>query len=262
MSAPMPLVLPATLALAYVIGVSRGGRPGRRAAAWAAGVAALALALSPPLDAWADARLSAHMVQHLLLTMVAAPLLAAGAPVRLALRTLRRGGRRRLARALHLRAVRVLAHPALGWAALTAVMLGTHLTPLYGLALRHPLVHASEHLAYLVAAVLYWAPLIGADPLPGRPGAAGRLAWLLAAMPPMGLIGAWLLTGPLRYPEYAGPGALADQRQAASVMWVGGSLMLAGATVGLAFGAMVTEERRQVRREAAADRRRAAGVAG
>jgi putative membrane protein len=260
MNALTPLALPATLALAYAIGVARGGRPGWRAAAWAAGAATLALALSPPLETWADARLSGHMVQHLLLTMAAAPLLVAGAPVRLALRTLRRGGRRRLARALHLRSVRVLAHPALGWTALTAVMLGTHLTPLYGLALRHPLVHAAEHAGYLLAAVLYWAPLVGADPLPGRPGPAGRLAWLLAAMPPMGLIGAWLLTGPLRYAEYAGPGALADQRQAASVMWVGGSLVLAGATVALAFGAMVAEERRQVRREAAAARREAAGV--
>jgi putative membrane protein len=250
-----PLALPATLAIAYAIGLSRAGRAGWAAAAWAAGVAALALALSPPLDAWADARLSGHMVQHALLTMVAAPLLAAGAPVRLALRALRRDGRRRLGRALHRPVVRGLAHPAFGWAAFTAVLLGTHLTPLYGLAVRDPLVHAAEHVAYLTAAVLYWAPLVGADPLPGRPGAAGRLAWLLAAMPPMGLLGAWLLTGPLRYAEYAGPGALDDQRQAASVMWVGGSLILAAATVALAFRAMVAEERRQVRREAAAARR-------
>jgi cytochrome c oxidase assembly factor CtaG len=138
-------------------------------------------------------------------------------------------------------------------------MLGTHLTPLYGLAVRQPPVHAAEHLAYLAAGVLYWAPLVGADPLPGLPGVIGRIAWLLASMPPMGLIGAWLLTGPLRYAEYAGPGALADQRQAASVMWVGGTLVLAGATVALAFDALLREERRQVRREAAA--RAASGAA-
>jgi cytochrome c oxidase assembly factor CtaG len=251
-----PLALPAAAALAYALGLTRAGdRLDGRALAWAAGVLALAVALSPPLDAWADARLSAHMVQHLLIAMVAAPLLAAGAPIRLALRALRRPGRRRLATALHSPTARWLARPAVGWAVFTATMLGTHLTGLYGLALRHPAVHACEHLAYLAAGVAYWAPLVGADPLPARPGSTGRVAWLLASMPPMGLLGAWLLTGPLRYAEYAGPGALADQRVAASVMWAGGSLLLAFATVVLVYSALVTEERRQRRRDAIADAR-------
>jgi putative membrane protein len=256
MSTLVPLALPLAAALGYGLGLARvGERPRAAALAWAAGVAALVVALSPPLDAWADARLSGHMVQHLLLAMVAPPLLAAGAPVRLALRALRRPGRRRLGRALHSRVARVVGHPAFGWAAFTAVMLGTHLTPLYGLALRHPLVHALEHLAYLSAGLAYWAPLVGADPLPARPGSTGRVAWLLASMPPMGLLGAWLLTGPLRYAEYAGPGALADQRAAAAVMWAGGSLLLALATVVLVYAALVAEERRQRRREAIADAR-------
>jgi cytochrome c oxidase assembly factor CtaG len=256
MNALAPLALPFAAALAYALGLARTReRPGAEALAWAAGVAALAVALSPPLDAWADDRLSGHMVQHLLLAMVAPPLLAAGAPVRLALRAVRRPGRRRLARALHSRAARIAGHPAFGWGAFTTVMLGTHLTPLYGLALRHPLVHALEHLAYLTAGLAYWAPLVGADPLPARPGSTGRIVWLLASMPPMGLLGAWLLSGPLRYAEYAGPGALADQRAAAGVMWAGGSLLLALATVVLVYAALVAEERRQRRREAIADAR-------
>lgn len=257
MTALLPLSLPLAAALAYALGLARAGDRGGRgrvaALAWAAGVLALAVALSPPVDAWADRLLSGHMVQHLLVAMVAAPLLAAGAPVRLALRALRRPGRRRLASVLHSRAARLIGQPACGWAAFTAVMLGTHLTPLYGLALRLPFVHALEHMAYLVAGLAYWAPLVGADPLPSRPASAGRIAWLLASMPPMGLLGAWLLSGPLRYAEYAGPGALADQRVAASVIWAGGSLLLALATVVLAYVALVAAERRQVRREAIAD---------
>jgi cytochrome c oxidase assembly factor CtaG len=250
-----PLALPLALGLGYARGMLRAGRwPAGRAAAWAAGVAVLAVALSPPVDAWADARLSGHMVQHLLLTLGAAPLLAAGAPIRLALRGLGRPGRRRLARALHSRALRLLAHPAAGWAAFTAVMLATHLTGIYDLALRRPTVHALEHLAFLGSAALFWAPLVGADPLPGRPGSIGRVAWLLAAMPPMGLVGAWLLSGPVRYAAYAGPGAAADQRTAAAVMWGVGSLALAAATVALVFAALVQEERRQRRRDAIADR--------
>jgi cytochrome c oxidase assembly factor CtaG len=255
MSQLVPLALPLTLALAYARGMRRAGRwPAGRTAAWACGVAALAVALSPPVDVWADARLSGHMVQHLLLTLVAAPLLAAGAPVRLALRALDRTGRRRLARALHGRALGVLAHPAAGWAAFTAVMLGTHLSGIYDVALRHPAVHALEHLAFLGSALVFWAPLVGADPLPGRPGSVGRVAWLMAVMPPMGLVGAWLLSGPARYAAYAGPGAAADQRTAAAVMWGVGSLLLAGALVALGYAALVQEERRQRRRDAIADR--------
>jgi cytochrome c oxidase assembly factor CtaG len=255
MSAFVPLALPVALALAYWRGVTRaGGWPWSRTAAWAAGVGALAAALCPPMDGWADARFSAHMVQHLLLTLAAAPLLAAGAPVRLALRALRRDGRRRLAVALHSRPARVLGNPAAGWAAFTAVMLGTHLTPLYDLALREPAVHGLEHLAFLGAALLFWAPLVGVDPLPARPGSIGRVVWLLAVMPPMGLLGAWLLTGPARYAAYAGPGAAADQRTAAAVMWGVGSVVMALATVALVFAALVGEERRQRRRDALHDR--------
>jgi cytochrome c oxidase assembly factor CtaG len=252
-SALVPLALPLALALGYARWL-RPGWPAARTAAWAAGCAALAVALSPPLDGWADERLSGHMVQHLLLLLVAPPLLAAGAPVRLALRALGRQGRRRLAAVLHAPAVRVLAHPACGWAVLTAVLLGTHLTGLYDLAVRHPAVHGLEHLAYLGAAWLYWAPLVGADPLPARPGSVGRVAWLLASMPPMGLIGAWLLTGPVRYAAYAGPGAAADQRTAAAVMWAVGGVAVTAALGLLGFTAMLAEERLQRRREAIADR--------
>jgi cytochrome c oxidase assembly factor CtaG len=136
-------------------------------------------------------------------------------------------------------------------------MLATHLTPLYSAALHDPLLHELEHAAYLGGALLFWAPLVGADPLPRRLGAAGRLAWLLAAMPPMGLLGAWLLTGPQRYAEYG----IAGQRDAAALMWVAGSVVLAAATVVLAGAALVREERRQRRREAVADRHASAAPA-
>jgi putative membrane protein len=233
------LALVLALGGAYAAGVRRArGWPAVRGAAFAAGVLALGVALLAPLDD----RLSAHMAQHLLLGLVAPLALAAGAPVRLALRG---PGRRQLARVLHALPLR----PGSGWAALTTVMLGTHFTGLYELALRDPAVHALEHLAYLFAGLAFWIPLLGIDPLPRSPGPAARLAWLLAAMPPMGLVGARLLTGGVAYPSYPD---LADQRTAAGVMWGAGSLLMAAAIVAIVFAALLREEARQRRREAAA----------
>ncbi len=222
----------------YAAGVRRvGGWPASRGASFAAGLGLVAVALEAPLDG----RLSGHMAQHLILGVAAPLCLAVGAPVRLALGALR--DPRPLARALR----RLPVTPLTGWIAFSAVLLGTHLTGLFELAVHHPLVHALEHLALLVAGLLFWAPLVAVDPLPHRPGPAARLAWLLAAMPPMGLVGARLLTGGVAYSSYP---SLADQRTAAGVMWGAGSLLMAAATVAIVFAAVLREEARQRRREA------------
>lgn len=234
-----PASLVVTIAVAYGLGVRRvASWPLARTLSFMAGVVTLAVALLAPLES----SLSAHMAQHLLLGLVAPLLLAAGAPVRLALAA---SPRRRWVRALHAVPLR----PAVGWVAFTAVMLGTHLTGWYELALRNPFVHALEHLAFLLAGLAFWIPLVAADPLPRAPGPAARLVWLLAAMPPMGLVGAHLLSGSVAYPSYPD---LADQRSAAGLMWGAGSLLMSAASVAIVFSALLREERRQRRREAAA----------
>src|SRR5581483_8343850 len=75
----------------------------------------------------ADARLSAHMVEHMVMWVVVAPLLTAGAPIRLALYALPPAGRRRLGRWLHARTVRALTRPVGCVALFAAVVLVTHL---------------------------------------------------------------------------------------------------------------------------------------
>jgi cytochrome c oxidase assembly factor CtaG len=236
MIAALALVAYAAL---YAAGVRRVRRwPAWRSVAFGAGLTLVAVALLAPLDD----RLSGHMAQHLILGVAAPLCLAAGAPVRLALGALRNP--RPLARALHALPIT----PLTGWIAFTAVLLATHLTGLFEVAVRHPFAHGLEHLALLVAGLLFWAPLVGADPLPHRPGPAARLAWLMAAMPPMGLVGARLLTGGVAYSSYP---SLADQRTAAGVMWGAGSLLMAAATVTIVFAAVLREEARQRRREAA-----------
>jgi putative membrane protein len=217
-----------------------------------AGLAALVAAVLPPFDAAADRQLSVHMVEHLLIVFVAAPLIVAGAPVRLALRTLPHGGRDALVRLLHSRPARLLGHPVMAWSVFAAVILGTHLPAVYDLALRAPAVHAAEHTLYLWAALLFWAPVIGADPVPHRLSAGAGLVYMITAMVPMTVVGVWLLTADrVVYPHYTTfAGALSDQRSGAVVMWLGGGVAMVAATSIVAWAALVREERRARAREA------------
>ena len=219
--------------------------PLRRAAAFLAGLAALALALIA-LDPAADRTLTGHMVQHLVLVYAAAPLLVLGSPIALGLRA---AGRpvRRLLRAP------VLANPLTGWCALPAAMAATHFTGLYDLALRHPVAHVGEHALYLAAAALFWRPVLGADPVPHRPGFAGRLLYLMLAAGPLAVVGVAMQASTTPwYSSYAGPGALADQHDAGAIMWVGGGLALAATTIAVAWSGLLREQRRQVAAEARA----------
>ena len=248
---PHPDVL-AVLALAggaYAFGVWRVRRwRTRRALAFAAGLAALAVALLSPLDAAAQTALRAHMAQHLLIAMVAAPLLVAGAPLTLALRAGRPPTRRRLTVLLSAPAARTLVHPVTTWALFAAVLLGSHFTPLYDAAVRSDALHAVEHAAYLWAALLFWLPVL-TEPL----GARRRLGWLsitayhLAMMPVVSIVGVVLLYA--SQPLYSSYPSLADQQDAGMLMWVGGTMMLAFAALAIGWRELLREERRQVVRE-------------
>jgi putative membrane protein len=232
-----------------------------RTASFAAGLVGVAIAISPPFDDWSDRLLSVHMVQHLLLTMVAPPLLLAGGPVQLLLKRSPPRARRALARALAGRAVRIATRPAVGLAAFAAVMLLTHLTGLFELALRDEPVHAAEHGAYLLSGLLLFAPLLApaSGPIAKAPGGLARFLWLMAAMVPMTAVGALLSSDQhVRYRHYLAPAralgrsALADQRLAGAIMWVGGGLAMTALAIGVAMAAMLAEERRQRAREARA----------
>jgi putative membrane protein len=260
--------------VAYLWGATRRQRwPAWRTACFALGVLAVLAALQSGLEAWDAQLLSIHMAQHLLLVMVAAPLLIAGAPVTLALRALPRDGARTLARALRSRPVRLLTHPLAAWTLFAAITLLTHLTAFYALALRTPAVHALEHLLYLGSALLFWLPALGSEPLAHRLGALGRVAYVVAAMPAMAVVGIALVdAGSVRYTAYVAPARalgvapLADQRAAGMLMWAGSAVVAAVVTVLAAWSALLHEERRQLARErraqpAPASARSASGAA-
>ena len=224
--------------------------PTHRTAAGLAGLAALAVALGSGIDARGDELLSVHMVQHALMALVAAPLLVLAAPVRLALGTLPRQGRRTLARALHSPPARLVSHPLVGLALFAGTLLAVHVPAVYDGALQSPVLHGVEHAALLWSAVALWAPVIAADPLPHHPGPLTRFAVLAAAMGVMGVLGAAIAAaGDPVYAHYAPD--LDDQRLAGGIMWIGGMGTVLPAMLALVFGALVAQERRQRVREAA-----------
>ncbi|MBV9942044.1 MAG: cytochrome c oxidase assembly protein [Solirubrobacterales bacterium] len=210
----------------------RGRRwPRRRTACFLAGLAALVADLYSGIGTLADTRLAVHMVEHMVLWVVVAPLLLAAAPVRLAFFALPREGRRRLARALHSRLVGAITAPIGSVALFSTVMLVCHIPAVYGLALTNDSVHEAEHGLFLLASVIMWAPMLGSDPLPARAGPVGRAAGMVVCMIPMALIAIWLQTAPdAVYAHYVGSlgrSALDDQHLAATIMWCAGLPALA-----------------------------------
>jgi putative copper resistance protein D len=233
--------------------------PWWRTASFLAGLLTLAVALESGIDNFDDRLLSVHMIQHLILLELAPVLLLGGRPVLLALRVLPAPGRRQLARVLA--ATRPFTTPVVCLALFTAVVLGTHVPALYDATLRHPVLHEAEHLAYLISGLLLWWPLAGGDPLPRRQlSGLAQLVYLIAAMLPMEAIGAWLNRDPsLVYSAYALPArqfgisAVFDQQQAGAIMWVAGGSLIVVLGLWSAVNALITEERRQQRRDARAD---------
>lgn len=219
-----------------------------RSAALKVGVVAILVALVGPVDAAAHDGLTGHMVQHLLLTSVAAPLIVLGRPLTLMLRS--GVARRRLVWVVRSPAFGVLTHPVVGWVAFVGAMYAVHLGPLYEAALRSPAWHAAEHSLFLATAFLFWLPVIGETPAPHALSHGARLLYLALAMPAEGFLALALYSADrVLYPSYAGPGALADQRAAAALLWIVGDLVIVVALILAALAWKRDDEARQRRLE-------------
>lgn len=216
----------------------RGARRSRlhdslRARCFSMGLAAVVVALVSPLDSLAAELASAHMVQHVLLLLVAAPLLAYSAPTTTILAGLPRSARRRLALVRHrLRgatAVEMLRRPTVAWLLHAATLWFWHAAVPYDAALGHPVVHALEHATFIGTGVLFWSTL-----LPSRAASShGYGALLVFTMAMQSVFLAALLTFASR-PWYAGYDQttqawgldpLADQQLAGVIMWVPAGLV-------------------------------------
>jgi putative copper resistance protein D len=237
---------------------SRHPVPKRRQAAFFGGLLVVAVAVFSPVHGYADERFVVHMAQHLLLTLVAAPLLVLGAPLTLAVRAVSRPRRRRLLRALNGRVITALGHPLVAWSQFAVVMWATHFSDFFQLALENTWVHALEHGLFLGSATLFWWPVLGESTGRWRMSHPLRLLYVALAMPQNTFLALAIVSSDrVLYAHYD---SLSDQRRAGGLMWVAGDLTLLAVVLLLTAAWARHEERSTRRRERFEDERERAAA--
>jgi len=266
--------LPAILALLlWRAGVQRVNRlhpdhhvARSRSVYWTAGVVVIVFALDSGVALYDTTLFSLHMIQHLLLTLVGPPLLLLAGPITLILQASTPEVRRRwILPVLHSRIVRRISHPVVAWVVFAGVMWASHFSPLFEISLENDLVHRFEHLLFLVAAFLFWWPVVGPDPSPWKLKPAAKVLYVGLQMPQNSFLGvAIMLASVPLYSHYVttvrswGPTPLDDQQWAGGIMWFGGDIAFLTALILLVWAWMRVEERRSVGEDQRLEAERAA----
>jgi cytochrome c oxidase assembly factor CtaG len=219
---------------AYCYGIARVRSSGRtwpvyRLVSFVLGVSSLVLVLQSGFAAYDDELFWVHMTQHLVLMMVAAPLLALGAPVRLCFAAGSGSVRRFVAELLHDPSMRLITGTTaavllpLDYFGSMAVYL---LTPLYRLSELNQGFHEFVHVYFLACGLMFWVPMLGQDPVAWRPTLRLKLALVTAGVPIYVAIAAGMFAeGSFMSPAHS----VADIHRGAVVMLVGGVVLtLAG----------------------------------
>ncbi len=235
------------LMILYRVGGRRTVTPARlartqrlRSAAFYTAVLVLVIALDSPIESISAQLFWVHMTQHVLLMLVAAPLLVYSRPWIRLWRALPLSWRRWLAHGLAegrrtapLRAVtRLIGTPVAAFVLFSIVLLGWHVPALFDATLNSEALHALEHTLFFAVAVLMFKQVIPSPPLRARLGDAQRVIYVIAAMTVSWVLAVVLALAPNSlYPHYTqlssrpgGLSAIADQQLAAGIMWVPGSI--------------------------------------
>lgn len=237
---PLVTALLALLAALYLFGMLRVRRahprhpwPLSRAAAFFAGLLVVAVATQSSIAAYDELLFSMHMVQHLLLIMVAPALLVTGRPVMLLLHASRNPLHRWTKQVVRSRVVSALTFPPVAAVIYGIVIVGTHLTSFMNVVLRHESIHDFEHVLYLVAGYLYFLPLLGSEPIRWRMSYPGRFLLLALSMPVDTFVGVVLMQSSRElFPAYLhtgrtwGASPLNDLHAGGAIMWVGGDALM------------------------------------
>ncbi|MBX3415343.1 MAG: cytochrome c oxidase assembly protein [Pirellulales bacterium] len=232
-----------TTALLYLRGwrllrrTNPGEFTGLRLTCFCSGLAAILLALVSPLDALGEWRLSLHMLQHLLLMMVAPPLIWLGAPALPLLRGLPGYMQREwigpflrpgpVQTVLHL-----FAHPVICWGVPVLTIWLWHVPALYEKALAQAAWHEAEHASFLMAGLLFWWPVVQPYPSVARWSRWAMIPYLLLADVQNTIFSAIFCFSPTviyahyaQLPHDAGSNPLTDQAIAGAIMWIPGSVL-------------------------------------
>lgn len=257
------LVIVAVVGTLYGLAIRRIWRrtsrrvvPPWRAACFALGLALCIAALVGPVDSLADVRFSWHMVQHILLLFVVAPLFAVATPITVLVLSLPTAARRHLTTPiLRSRAAKIVLSPQLALAAFVIVIWGSHLPTFYDATLTHQMLHDLEHTLYLVTGTAFWSAIVGLDLGPARLSYPARLLYLFFSMAAMEMLGLALSGGDHALYAYyvhqahvAGYSALADQHAGGVTMWLCGMLVAVAAMVAVVL-AWVNDDERRTRHE-------------
>jgi len=286
----IPLVLLGTL---FLVGWrrlrARGRNVGRhslgatwRPVSYIAGLLVIALALLSPFDTLVQQLFFTHMIQHLLLIMIAPPLLLLPNPMPFLLwglpDRLRLSAGSIINSLVHKqspagRALRWLTRPVIIWFIFVVTVIGWHDPSLYNAALRSEWVHDLEHLTMFGAGMLFWWTVTGAGPrLNKNMSRLAKIAFILAVIPPNMALGIVLAFS--QQPIYAfysdmprlwGISALDDQRISGVIMWIPGNMMYFLAALAIVFMILSGEGRKPAAREADwadSDALAAPGIAG
>jgi putative membrane protein len=259
---PVELLLILVPAVWYAVGVrSLWKRAGVnrgvtriQVASFFAGLLTLLVVLSSPVDEMSDALFSAHMVQHLLLILVAAPLCVAGAPLLPMLMALRRSRRRLVGawwqqRKHFRRAIHFVTAPALVFLYHMLALWFWHFPVPYQMALRNPGIHAAEHLSFFLTALLFWW-VVSTPVGPRRASEGTGILMVFGTLMQSGVLGALLMLASTPwYPAHAagarawGMTLMEDQQLAGLIMWIPASLVYVGAAAWLFLRWMRRDER-------------------
>jgi cytochrome c oxidase assembly factor CtaG len=254
----VPIVLMVVPLALYLWGAARNNRlhprhpwPAGRTVAFAAGMVVTALAVCSFVGVYDTTLFWDHMVQHLLLIMVASALFAVASPLDLVWRATTGDARRRVAGVLRSRPAEVLGHPLVAYVLYALIIPLTHLTVFYNYTLTHETVHDTEHLLYLVVGFLFWRQIFGTDPNRFRMHPGLQALYLFVAVPIDTFVGLSLDNEAHEiFPAYTalhrtwGLSLVQDLHVGGVIMWVGGDTLMMLALIPVIVRWVRVEERR------------------
>lgn len=239
-AAPVVSTTIAVAAVLYVWGVVRVRRrhparpwPAWRTAMFLGGLFVVLIALQSGIGSYDDTLFWDHMIQHLMLVMVAPPLLIVGRPVTLLLHASRNPLHRWVKRVLRSPVVSLLTSPLVGFGAYAGAIVIGHLTGIANLTVTNQVAHDAEHVVFLLVGYLFLLPIMGSEPIRWRLSYPTRLILLFLIMPVDTFTGLVLTYGnkgtpgipPGLRPSWAGT-AVGDLHAGGAVMWVGGDALM------------------------------------